>query len=60
MTKDINGWVFGASYIDTDAKGSCAPPVGYYCFGNSLPAGGGTKFKDASKGVVVLSVSKTF
>lgn len=60
VTKDISGWVLGASYIDTDAKGNCAPPVGYYCFGNSLPAGGGAKFKDASKGVVVLSVSKTF
>lgn len=60
VTKDISGWVLGASYIDTDAKGNCAAPAGFYCFGNSLPAGAGTKFKDASKGVVVLSVSKTF
>jgi uncharacterized protein (TIGR02001 family) len=62
VTKDIAGWVFGASYIDTNAKGSCNPAnTGYYCFGNSLPvAAGGTKFKDAGKGVVVLSVSKTF
>ncbi len=61
VTKDFSGWVFGASYIDTNGKGSCnvANP-GYYCFGNSLPAGGGTKFRDASKGVVVVSVSKSF
>ena len=74
VTKDISGWVFGASYIDTDAKGSCnAANPGFYCFANTsgaataLNAGGiarasagGYKFKDASKGVVVLSVSKTF
>ena len=74
VTKDISGWVFGASYIDTSAKGSCnAANPGFYCFANtsgaatSLNAGGiagastaGYKFKDAGKGVVVLSVSKSF
>ena len=61
VTKDIGGWVFGASYIDTNGKGSCnAANPGYYCFANSLPAGAGAKFKDASKSVVVLSVSKSF
>ena len=61
VTKDISGWILGASYIDTNAKGSCnlANP-GYYCFGNSLPAAAGTKFKDAGKGVILLSVSKSF
>jgi uncharacterized protein (TIGR02001 family) len=61
VTKDIAGWVFGASYIDTDAKGSCnvANP-GFYCFANQLPAGAGAKFKDAGRGIVVVSVSKTF
>ena len=59
VTKDLSGWILGASYIDTNAKGSCntANP-GFYCFGNS--AAGATKFKDASSGTVVLSVSKTF
>jgi len=59
VTKDISGWVLGAAYIDTDAKGSCnvANP-GFYCFGNSFP--GATKTKDAGKGTVVLSISKTF
>ncbi len=61
VTKDMSGWVFGASYIDTTAKGSCnAANPGYYCFANALPAGAGAKFKDAGKGVVVLSVSKSF
>lgn len=66
VTKDLGGWVLGASYIDTNAKGSCniANP-GFFCFGNSIPGGtlavpAGTKFKDAGKGVVVLSVSKSF
>jgi uncharacterized protein (TIGR02001 family) len=66
VTKDIGGWVFGAAYLDTNAKGSCNPAnQGFYCFGNSTPGGttavpAGTKFKDAGKGVVLLSVSKTF
>ena len=61
VTKDINGWILGAAYIDTSGKGSCnAANPGYYCFGNNLPGASATKFKDASKGTVVLSVSKTF
>ncbi len=61
VTKDIAGWVFGASYIDANGKGSCnAANPGYYCFANALPAGAGAKFKDASKSTVVLSVSKSF
>ena len=59
VTKDLSGWVLGVSYIDTNAKGSCnvANP-GFYCFGNS--AAGASKFKDASSGTLLLSVSKTF
>jgi len=68
VTKDVGGWVFGAAYVDTNAKGSCnAANPGFYCFGNDLPNGGpgaatsaGVNFKDAGKGTVVLSVSKTF
>jgi uncharacterized protein (TIGR02001 family) len=61
VTKDLNGWILGAAYIDTNAKGSCnAANPGFYCFGNSLPGASASKFKDASKGTVVLSVSKTF
>ena len=61
VTKDLSGWVLGATYMDTNAKGSCnAANPGFYCYANSLPVGGGTKFKDAGKGTVVLSISKTF
>jgi uncharacterized protein (TIGR02001 family) len=65
VTKDVGGWILGAAYIDTSAKGSCnvANP-GFYCFANQLPntgIGTGTAgFKDAGKGTVVISVSKTF
>jgi uncharacterized protein (TIGR02001 family) len=59
VTKDLGGWILGASYIDTTGKGSCnATNPGFYCFGNS--ASGASKFKDASAGTVVFSVSKTF
>jgi uncharacterized protein (TIGR02001 family) len=59
VTKDLSGWVLGAAYIDSNAKGSCnAANTGFYCFGNSLP--GASKTKDASSGTLVLSVSKSF
>jgi len=66
VTKDLNGWILGAAYVDTNAKGSCAVgATDFYCFANQLPNGGtgapaGVKFKDAGKGTVVLSVSKAF
>jgi uncharacterized protein (TIGR02001 family) len=55
VTKDLSGWVIGASYIDTNAKGDCGKGE-FYCFSNS----GGTATKDAGKGTVVVSVSRTF
>lgn len=55
ITKDIGGWVFGASYIDTNANGSCGRGE-FYCFANSS----GSKFKDAGKATAVISVTKTF
>ncbi len=66
VTKDISGWVFGAAYVGTNAKGSCdATNPGFYCFGNAFPqaaglATPGVKFKDAGRDALVLSVSKTF
>ncbi len=66
VTKDLGGWILGAAYVDTSSKGSCNPAAtDFYCFANQLPNGGtgapgGVKFKDAGKGTVVLSVSKTF
>jgi uncharacterized protein (TIGR02001 family) len=55
VTKDIGGWVLGAAYVDTDAKGDCGVPQ-FYCFGNGI----GTKTKDAGRSTVVVSVSKSF
>jgi len=55
VTKDIGGWVFGASYVDTNAHGSCGKGE-FYCFFNS--SGGSTK--NAGKATAVISVTKTF
>lgn len=61
VTKDINGWVLGAAYVGTNAKGDCGRGE-LYCFANSLDSAGnvGNKFKDAGRDIVVLSISKTF
>ena len=47
-TYDLSGWVFGASYVDTNAKNEW-----YYTFGSKGN-------KDTGKSTVVLSVSKSF
>ena len=64
VTKDIGGWVFGASYIDTNASGNCSATAvnQFYCFsnGNLNAVGGFDKTKNAGRGIAVLSVSKTF
>jgi uncharacterized protein (TIGR02001 family) len=49
LTYDMNGWMLGAAYIDTDAD-----PAFY-----TLTSVGG-KAKDIGKGTVVLSVGKSF
>jgi uncharacterized protein (TIGR02001 family) len=49
ITKDVGGWVFGASFIDTDAEEAAYSPA---------KADGTTKYIGDS--TVVLSVSKTF
>lgn len=68
VTKDINGWVIGAAYVGTNADGKCSGASSYqpYCFSNTNSIDGngaiafGTKFKDAGKDTIVVSVSKTF
>jgi len=63
VTKDVGGWVFGAAYVDTDAKGDCSSAQ-LYCFSNTSlgnpPVGVGSKTKDAGRATIVFSVSKTF
>ena len=65
VTKDFSGWVLGLSYIDTNAKGSCATSQPY-CFSSSNSDNNGTlvtnpsKTTNAGKGTAVLSISRTF
>jgi uncharacterized protein (TIGR02001 family) len=58
VTKDLTGWTLGASLIGTNAKGSCPFTLtgSPYCFPNT----DGTKFRDAGRTTLVLSVGKTF
>src|SRR5436190_24170619 len=56
VTKDINGWVLGAAYLDTNAKGNCSAPAEFYCFGNTR----GMESKDAGKARGWLWLSKSF
>ena len=65
VTKDISGWVLGAAYIDTNAKGNCSASAvnQVYCFSNGQPgptAGSVDKTKNAGNGTFLLSVLKTF
>ncbi len=74
VTKDISGWIFAVSYIDTNADGSCsknraATVTNYqpYCFTSSnsdvngtLQTGSIFNGKDAGRGTAVVSVSKSF
>ena len=55
VTKDIGGYVFGAAYVDSNAKGDCGTGQ-FYCFLNGV----GTKTQDAGSSTVVISVSKSF
>jgi uncharacterized protein (TIGR02001 family) len=55
VTKDLSGWVFGAAYIGTDAKGDCSTPQ-VYCFADTS----GNRHRDSGRDTIVLSVGKTF
>lgn len=62
VTKDVQGWLFGLSYIDTNAKGNC-PRGEFYCFSNDLDSRGnqsGSKRMDTGRATAVLSISRTF
>ena len=54
VTKDLSGWVLGATLVSTNAKHNCSNPDPY-CF---TKVTGGTY--DGGKSTVVLSVGKTF
>jgi uncharacterized protein (TIGR02001 family) len=52
VTKDVGGFVFGLSYVDTNAD------KGFYTSSPAMHSGGETK--NLGRGTAVLSVSKTF
>lgn len=58
VTKDITGWVLGAAYVGTNAKGNCPAnaTTSPYCFTNAA----GMAPRDAGRSTIVLSVGKTF
>jgi uncharacterized protein (TIGR02001 family) len=53
LTYDLNGWILGAAYVDTDADDP------FYKNATSLVPGSSAT-EDLGKGTVVLSVSKSF
>lgn len=55
VTKDVDGWLFGLAYVDSNARGSCNKGQ-FYCFANAS----GNDTKDAGRGMAVLSVVKSF
>lgn len=62
VSKDINGWLIGLSYVDTNAWGDCAHGE-FYCISNNLDSTGnqnGSKRMNAGQATGVLSVSRTF
>jgi uncharacterized protein (TIGR02001 family) len=67
VTKDINGWVIGLSYVDTNASGKCSSSssVQPYCLSRSLQDDGGepnfsNSTKNGGRGIAILSLSRTF
>ncbi|MES2771639.1 MAG: TorF family putative porin [Pseudomonadota bacterium] len=67
VTKDIGGWIVGASYVDTNAKGSCSGASGNqpYCLNSTNTVNGndinrGSRTTDAGKGIGIVSLSHSF
>lgn len=58
LTKDLSGWVAGATFVGTNAKGNCGSSEPY-CFAQTSPGSFGAT-KDAGRSTVVLSLAKTF
>lgn len=63
VTKDMNGWVWGASFIGTTAAmdGDCATGTGmFYHFCKADTAGAASKDYKGGKNTVVFSLTKSF
>lgn len=62
VTKDLNGWIVGLAYVDSNAKGDCSSGQ-FYCFSNNITTAGvqsGSKTINAGRATGILSVSKSF
>ncbi|MBV8031036.1 MAG: hypothetical protein JO035_05960 [Betaproteobacteria bacterium] len=59
VSKDVSGWVLGAAFVGTSAKGNCANGD-FYCFGNNASLATSTSTTNAGRSTIVLSVTKTF
>src|SRR5690606_25466686 len=57
VTKDVQGWLLGLTYVGTNAAGNCGNGE-FYCFYSSWDSNGnfGSKTKDAGRGILVVSV----
>ena len=62
ITKDLAGWILGATYVGANAQGRCGNGE-FYCFSSSMSSdgtGSGSRSRDAGRGVAVLSASRSF
>ena len=62
ITKDVAGWILGATYVGTNAQGRCGNSE-FYCFSSSMSSdgtGNGSRSRNAGRGVAVLSLSRSF
>jgi uncharacterized protein (TIGR02001 family) len=57
LTKDMAGWLLGASYIGSNAKGNCGSGQPY-CFTNAN--GPASAARDAGRSTILVSIGKTF
>ncbi|MBL8453925.1 MAG: hypothetical protein JNK97_14365, partial [Zoogloea sp.] len=62
VTRDVSGWMVGASYVGSNAQGRCANGE-FYCFSSSMGSdgsGSGSRSRDAGRATIVLSISRSF
>ena len=62
LSKELAGWVVAASYVATDAQGSCGNGE-FYCFSSSTDSAGranGSHDRDAGRSTLVFSVARNF
>jgi uncharacterized protein (TIGR02001 family) len=61
VTKDVSGWILGAAYIGTNAKGDCGAGE-FYCLGSTLPSDAAVDQhrRNGGRDTIVLTVGKTF